>query len=109
MKPYGCDKVVQYEGLARYSHGCEKTGKVEVEGNWYCGVHDPIRRAEKDKSRSDKWKRESEVRDAKRNIEMAEKNVLRRIREDAAWPPAEAIYALKLADEALAKLLEVPA
>lgn len=33
------------------SHGCASKGKVERDGNWYCGRHDPVAVAEKNKKR----------------------------------------------------------
>jgi uncharacterized Zn finger protein (UPF0148 family) len=45
---------------------CGKTAKVEHEGKWYCGIHDPVKKAAKDKEREAKWKAQWEL-DAQRN------------------------------------------
>lgn len=35
--------------------GCRKPATVERDGRHYCTIHDPVRVAEKDKARSEKW------------------------------------------------------
>jgi len=45
-------------------HPCGKRGKVERGGKWYCGTHDPVRRAEKQKARDAEWQRQNEEREA---------------------------------------------
>lgn len=39
-------------------HQCSRTGSIEREGKWYCKIHDPIAKAERDKARRDKWGKE---------------------------------------------------
>jgi len=34
---------------------CEYAGKVERDGKWFCGIHDPVKKAEKDKVRQEKY------------------------------------------------------
>ena len=47
-----------------HGHNCGKPAKVKVNSKWYCGIHNPIKRAERQKERDkayhDKRKRESE-------------------------------------------------
>lgn len=42
-----------------YTYACGKTAKVEREGKWYCGTHDPVavsaRQAKRDQARDEKW------------------------------------------------------
>lgn len=40
------------------SHNCENKAKMEHEGKWYCGIHDPVRKAEKDRAWREKFDRE---------------------------------------------------
>ena len=37
---------------------CSKRAKVERNGYWYCGIHDPVRLEEKQKARDEKWDKE---------------------------------------------------
>jgi hypothetical protein len=39
-------------------HQCDNTGKVERNGQWYCGLHDPEKTAAKQKAQKDKWETE---------------------------------------------------
>lgn len=54
---------------------CNNRAKVERDGYWYCGVHDPVRLEEKRKAQEEKWRRESEQRQANWNWERAVHNV----------------------------------
>lgn len=55
---------------------CGRRGKVEVGGVWYCGVHDPARREERDRQNRERWKREGEARLKQRRIERAKEAVV---------------------------------
>jgi hypothetical protein len=35
------------------TYTCGKPGKVKVKGRWYCGVHDPARKAERRRKKED--------------------------------------------------------
>lgn len=52
-----CEKV--WGGY--YHHTCGRTAKVEVDGKYYCGIHDPIKRKEKEDERDAKRRREREI------------------------------------------------
>ena len=56
-----CETV--WQDHSRYP--CGKRAKVERDGHWYCGIHDPVRRAEKHKARDEKWEKEWRERDEK--------------------------------------------
>ena len=43
-----------------HSRPCGKPAKVQVDGRWYCGIHDPVKQAERDAEATRKW----EVRNA---------------------------------------------
>ena len=38
-----------------HSYQCSKSGKIERDGRWYCGTHDPVRIKEKREERDRKW------------------------------------------------------
>lgn len=51
VKQRCCVKVGEW---LRYT--CSKTGKVERDGKWYCGTHDPIAVKARDDKRMTAWK-----------------------------------------------------
>lgn len=48
---------------------CKNNATVERDGKWYCGTHDPVKVAKRNSDRAAKWKRESEIRQARWNKE----------------------------------------
>ena len=54
--PKCCGKVLGTFGI----YICSKSGKFTRNGKHYCGMHDPVRIAEKNAERAAKWKAESE-------------------------------------------------
>ena len=38
-----------------HSYQCSKSGKIERDGRWYCGTHDPVRIKEKREESARKW------------------------------------------------------
>lgn len=40
-----------------HDYRCPYNGKVERDGKWYCGTHDPVAKAARDKAREEKWKK----------------------------------------------------
>lgn len=46
------------------SYQCGKPGKVEHEGRWFCGVHNPIAKAKRVEARHAKWDVERAAREA---------------------------------------------
>jgi uncharacterized Zn finger protein (UPF0148 family) len=56
---------------------CTRSGKVERDGKWYCGTHDPEAEKARREDRERRWKRERELRDAGRNVEARERDVLK--------------------------------
>ena len=72
---------------------CGRPGKIEFDGKWYCGVHDPIKQTAKQDA---KWRaRQSmEATLAQESAEQARKLAL--------WP--EIVAALEHADHTIQKL-----
>jgi hypothetical protein len=62
-----CVKRVFTEHALR-GHPCGNPGKVEFEGQWYCGVHDPIKRkakhADDAKKGKAEWERKKQLQKA---------------------------------------------
>lgn len=50
-----CCGVVFYRG---WPHACTKTPKVDRDGKWYCGFHDPVAINEKQKKKKAKWEQQ---------------------------------------------------
>lgn len=52
-----------------HPRNCRLAAKIERDGEWYCGTHDPVRVAERDQRRRDRWhlqwKREKDELNAK--------------------------------------------
>lgn len=53
-----CNTKWTYGG---YRRACTKTAKVERDGKWYCGVHDPVARAEKAEARLEQWRTKAQA------------------------------------------------
>jgi hypothetical protein len=46
-------------------HGCSKPGKVEVDGKWYCAIHDPEAVKRRDVAMRAKWELERKASEEK--------------------------------------------
>ena len=57
MDEHRCQEHI-FDGGGRYRHQCTYKGKVERDGKWYCGIHDPVARAERDKRQREKRHRQ---------------------------------------------------
>lgn len=61
-------------------HTCGNKAKMQHDGKWYCGVHDPVKRAAQQKKRDAEWRakydatRAAEAEKAKRRA-MGEKAI----------------------------------
>ena len=60
-----CAKV--FRGYHHYP--CVKKGKVQRDGKWYCGTHDPDKVAAREAERQAKWDAELKADEAKRKAE----------------------------------------
>lgn len=55
-----------------HDYRCPYNGKVERDGKWYCGTHDPVAKAARDKAREEKWKKKwAEEAKERRILEVA--------------------------------------
>ena len=63
----------QCEGIKRgtwHRHRCITNGSIERDGKWYCGIHDPVKIAEKRKRGKEKWDEEwTKARAVRRRLE----------------------------------------
>jgi hypothetical protein len=55
---------------------CSKTGKVERDGKWYCGVHDPETVAARNAKRTAEFEKDWAVRKARMKLEAAAPDLL---------------------------------
>ena len=59
-----CDSRFAGFGFSRTI--CSKPAKMEHEGKFYCGIHDPVRIKDKRKAQADKWRAEADALRASR-------------------------------------------
>jgi len=71
IENYKCCEQV-YSGSPYFPYTCGKTAKVERDGKHYCGIHDPVRRAEKQREKREAWDAEYEAKKQKLAKEKAE-------------------------------------
>jgi hypothetical protein len=57
-------------------HMCQKAAKVEREGKWYCGIHDPVTAEDKRAQRHAAWEVEYEASKAKNRLQSAAPDLL---------------------------------
>jgi len=58
-----CVKIYPRESFGLFhSHPCQSKAKVEREGKWYCGTHDPVKIKARKDAQCAKWKAESDAR-----------------------------------------------
>jgi len=55
---------------------CQKPAKMQHDGKWYCGVHDPVKRKAKDAERQAAWAAQYEANKKKRALEAAAPELL---------------------------------
>lgn len=58
-----CSNQVYHAKGSFRGHPCSNPGKVEREGDWYCGTHDPVRVEEKRQKRERQWSDDNQARD----------------------------------------------
>ena len=74
-KKHQCEKRI-YTG-ARYDWGghlCSQKGTIEVDGKWYCVIHNPVKVKEKNEAKEVKWARERQERKEKESRLDAERH-----------------------------------
>jgi hypothetical protein len=57
-----CGQIPKESGWLRTWKDCGKTANAERDGKWYCGIHDPVRRKEKNDATYARWREESHAR-----------------------------------------------
>lgn len=65
-----CEKV--FDGMSIRGHQCTRNGKVERNGNWYCGQHDPEAAKARREAQNAKWQAERAAEAEKRRARDAE-------------------------------------
>lgn len=60
---------------------CTHKAKVERDGKWYCGQHDPVAKKEKQDAKYAKWQAENVVRAARWRLERAAPEMLALLKE----------------------------
>ena len=61
-----CEEV--FDSLTWRNHPCNNKGKVERDGKWYCGTHDPVAKKERAAKRGPtEWEREMQRRQDQRD------------------------------------------
>ncbi len=86
---------------------CGKPAKIERDGKWYCGIHDPEKRRLKIQAQDAKWQAEREAASKaiakKARLSFAERAVIEEAKEWALDPTNESVtwVALSKAVEAL--------
>ena len=85
------------------SHACGKTAKMEHEGKWYCGIHDPVKRAgkraERDAAWEAKWNAERAAIRRAADLTAARAAVVEAAKQESAYEEQGSENALRLARE----------
>ena len=69
-----CEEQIRDSGRCPSYHACGKTAKVQRDGKWYCGIHDPEKVAERRKKQDDKWHAGMKAAREERRRREAEQN-----------------------------------
>ena len=73
MESHTCEKRI-FSTYTRSSCKCGKNAKVERNGKWYCGIHDPIKIKERDDNKMVEYKERVQIRKNERRRQTAEHN-----------------------------------
>jgi hypothetical protein len=98
-KPKCCASVWPSGGLR--GHPCGRTAKVERDGKWYCGIHDPVAQAKRNVARHERGRWESDRRDLVYKKQAAAAEIVAQVMnctEAHGLPPAVEAARVKLAD-----------
>lgn len=61
------------DGTGWHCYQCTNNAKIEQDGRWYCGIHDPARREKRRKAKKEELEREwtvAEEKDRRRKAEI---------------------------------------
>lgn len=81
MSAIRCSEMIYGRG---YRHQCSKSGKIERDGKWYCGTHDPVRVKENREERDRKW--DERFRAQRADREQRERDEAEQKRRDDLFP-----------------------
>lgn len=95
-----CARVTNETGW--HDHQCIRNGKVERDGKWYCGQHDPIAVEQRDRKRRDIWRLEAAAIDARHALNGCLGQIIDRIMsgEDIDCGAVRTEYGALLKDKA---------
>ena len=88
------ERIVRYEGLARYEHQCTRQGKVERDGKWYCGQHDPEAVRARREAWDDAWSKQRVINQQQQAEDRAAKAIYLRLKALRADDPVGLFDAL---------------
>jgi len=69
-----CCKTIH--GDFQVTYPCKNAAKVERNGKWYCGTHDPDKRKARQEKQQAKWEKESEDRQKQWRLQSAAPDLL---------------------------------
>lgn len=93
-----CSQEVHTRGRWPRFHRCDRPGKVEHEGKWYCAQHDPAKRKAIRDNQDRRYNAEREYRAARANLLL----VAQSIAGEAQGPLATAVNRYKASLQACA-------
>lgn len=109
VRVYPADHAGGFRG-----HMCQKSGKVERDGKWYCGIHDPVAVQAKNAAAKARFDAEYDARRKRWSLEAAAPEMLKTLKRMAeGWanvielellPPQHLTSARILRDEARAAI-----
>lgn len=76
MDTHDCCFRMHGSGFTFRGSLCSKKAKVERDGKWFCGTHDPIKIAERRSKRDAKWAEQSKRDNARRQLQCAASDLL---------------------------------
>ena len=78
MNEATCCANIYEKGVWR-SHPCGRKAKVERNGMWYCGIHDPVSREKRRERNHEEWKRNWDRQERERKAREAAMDAIDRI------------------------------
>lgn len=80
-----CVRVFSSDRMDFRGHMCAKNATIERDGKWYCGTHDPVAMAEKQRARDAQWKKDREERMTRHRVQQAAFDMLKALEDYLAW------------------------
>lgn len=79
MSANKCCKTVGWDVLYNEHFECGKPGKVERDGKWYCGIHNPERAEVRQAERNAKYEKDRALTSARWEVSRLEKRVVENV------------------------------